>query len=256
MSNEIQFPSASGLIMYAVLRNPLGSVWNTSNNSFVTWSDADIADYALSMSEQGTSGYYTANFPSGAATPDEYPVAVYRQLGVAPAIGDVLLGTGAVDIATEFNPTELLQIIHGCTGTVWIVDPVNGNDSTGNGSWTSPFKTPLPTASGGTHAASAGDTVLICGQSCDLGSSSYVMVAGVTLAGMGMMATTIKSSLGGSGGGDCVAPASNCTIRDLTVQSTLTAASNAYAYPIGNGTSPHFSQLKFASDIARRPCAL
>ena len=140
------------------------------------------------------------------------------------ANGDVSAKLGAVAQAM------VLQLTRAIKGTVWIVDPVSGNDSNA-GTWASPFATPIPTGNGQSHAASSGDLVFICGATCALGSSRYVMNAGVTLAGMGMMATTITSSFQG----EIIRVASNCTIRDLTVQATASGVA-VFAEPISNQT--------------------
>lgn len=237
--------------------------WNTNTNAGQT---GDVANHTLRLVKNGTSaaptnaasevdainapGVYSLTITSSEATNDIVtlagksstanvsiiPVTVtFEQLptlspgtasGGLPTLdanGDISAKWGAAAQAMA------LQITRGVKGTVWIVDPVNGNDSNA-GTWASPFATPLPTASGGTHPASAGDVVLICGGTCSLGSSRYIMVAGVTLAGMGKEATTITSSILNA---EIVKVASNCTVRDLSIKSTLAASANNFNYPIG-----------------------
>lgn len=78
----------SGATVYAVLRNRLnGQVWNTSTPAFETYNEAHWAQYAIALTEQTSSGYYTANAPSGVSG---YLVsaAFYQQAGGSPATSD------------------------------------------------------------------------------------------------------------------------------------------------------------------------
>jgi len=94
MSNEIRGVSASGTL-YARIMNRAGLWWNGS--SFEAYSAGNYANYDVSMTEQGDSGVYVADFPSGITTGGTYEYFVHRQSGGSPAEADVVTGTGTVD---------------------------------------------------------------------------------------------------------------------------------------------------------------
>lgn len=105
MSQEIQYPhTAAAATLYAVVRNAAGSVWNGA--AFVSYATADIDDYAIAMTEQGTaSQYYTATFP--AAARGIYHVTIYLQGGGSPAEGDTRLDSFTLEwdgSAVQFTP--------------------------------------------------------------------------------------------------------------------------------------------------------
>lgn len=63
MAGIISHSGQSGLTTYAVIRNSSGEVWNGS--TFETFTAANWSTYDVSLVEQGNSGYYKGNFPSG-----------------------------------------------------------------------------------------------------------------------------------------------------------------------------------------------
>ena len=64
MAKEIQVISANGDTLYAVIFNSAGNVYSVSGDIFEAWNNANILQYAISMSEQGSSGIFMANFPT------------------------------------------------------------------------------------------------------------------------------------------------------------------------------------------------
>lgn len=84
MADQIQVQhSASGANLYALVRNSEGLVWDGAD--FVPYATADLATYALAMTEQGVaSAFYTCDFPI-------VPVGLYTVtvfVGASPAEGD------------------------------------------------------------------------------------------------------------------------------------------------------------------------
>lgn len=98
----------TGDTLYALVRNSAGQIWQTTTTTFVNYVTANLANYAISLTEQGTaSRYYTANFP--AAVEGTYAVVVYKQLGGSPAETDLLTDSGNVEW-TGTNIIPLAQI--------------------------------------------------------------------------------------------------------------------------------------------------
>ena len=99
MSSELQIADInSAWTVYAIIRRiNNGKVWQTTNSTFVTYVTANIANYDIALTVQGTnSGFAVADFPS-AITAGIYSVAIYRQLGGSPAEGDEYLGGGNIE---------------------------------------------------------------------------------------------------------------------------------------------------------------
>jgi hypothetical protein len=148
MANEIQLPhpqNQTAKNLYALVRNVAdGQVYaGATAETYVT---ANLATYAIGLTEQGTaSRFYAADFPA-IVTPGIYSIAVYERAGGAPAEGDRLLGFGeahwngaelvpASGLA-EAEPAELdfgtRDVYAGCTEdlpfSVYLFDN-NGTDS-------------------------------------------------------------------------------------------------------------------------------
>lgn len=96
MAGEIQLKHAlSGKALYALVRNAVGKVWQTTSSTFVTYVTANIANYTIAMTEQGSaSRFYVGDFPAAAA--GGYGVAVMEQSGGSPAEADSAVGAGNI----------------------------------------------------------------------------------------------------------------------------------------------------------------
>lgn len=94
MAREIRGVSTSGTL-YARIMNSAGYWWNGS--TFEAYTAANYGNYDLAMTEQGNSGVYVADFPSGITTSGSYEYFVHRQAGASPAEGDVVVTSGKVD---------------------------------------------------------------------------------------------------------------------------------------------------------------
>jgi hypothetical protein len=93
MAGELQVTNTTGTNMYALIRNENGLIWNGS--TFVSYVTANLATYAVTLTEQGTaSGYYIGTFPT--VTLGLYNVVAYQRAGGSPAEGDTVKGAATV----------------------------------------------------------------------------------------------------------------------------------------------------------------
>lgn len=105
MASEIQVAHLTAKTVYALVRNATGSVWQTTTSTFVAYATADLANYDIALTEQGTaSALYAGTFPAAAA--GTYSVTAYERAGGAPAEGDLLIAGGNV----EWSGTVLLPL--------------------------------------------------------------------------------------------------------------------------------------------------
>lgn len=95
MSNELVGASGSGLTLYGNIINVSGERWNGS--AFETYSSANYTNYAVTMTEDGSSGIYLGDFPTTITTGGHYQLIYYRAGGGTPAEGDAIVGTGEID---------------------------------------------------------------------------------------------------------------------------------------------------------------
>jgi hypothetical protein len=79
MANEIQTQTTTGSAVYCVIRNSAALVWNST--AFVTFADGSWSTYEVPLTEQGTSGFFTANFPALITTADTYSVELWSGTG-------------------------------------------------------------------------------------------------------------------------------------------------------------------------------
>lgn len=101
MANEIQIsrPDLAGSTLYALRRNAAGAVWNGS--AFVAYATADLATYAIALTQQGTaSGYFVGDAPVPGVPGS---VVVMVRAGGSPAEGDLQAGTGDVDVPVSVS---------------------------------------------------------------------------------------------------------------------------------------------------------
>lgn len=99
-ASEIQAAAPTGRSVYAVIvsQSPgptLGQAWHGT-----TWeavSNSGWAGDAVPLVEQGTTGLYLGDFPAAITGAGRYLVIVYNRQGAAPAAGDALLGSSALE---------------------------------------------------------------------------------------------------------------------------------------------------------------
>lgn len=95
MANEFRPHYVTGRTLYAVLiRAGDGKVWNGA-----TWESLAAANwgtYAVTLTEQSTTGYYYGSMPAGQAA-GLYDVSYFLRAGGSPATADALVGTQSLD---------------------------------------------------------------------------------------------------------------------------------------------------------------
>lgn len=96
MSSEIQASYAAGRTVYAQIRNRVGLIWSTSGGvgGFEGYLSANVADYAISMGQQGSaSAYYVGNWPT-AMPAGVYNVVAKEQITASPLESDPTFAQG------------------------------------------------------------------------------------------------------------------------------------------------------------------
>lgn len=93
MANELSVSYTGSNAVYAIIRRTADStVWNPGASAFVSWNDANIADYDIPMTDREGS-LYSATFPSSITTMVEYRIFYYARAVATPSITDILLGS-------------------------------------------------------------------------------------------------------------------------------------------------------------------
>lgn len=87
MANELQYQGTSGETIYAIVRDVQARVWDGVGQQFVTYSSANFSRYPISLTEQGTSGFFVGNFPASAPT-GQYTATYSLRVGASPAETD------------------------------------------------------------------------------------------------------------------------------------------------------------------------
>lgn len=96
--------TATGATLYAIIRDSLGDVWDTTTTTFVTYTTADLANYAILLAEQGTaSRYYRCDIPG--TNPGYLHATIYEMAGGTPAEGDLLVDNQVVEWNTSYRLT-------------------------------------------------------------------------------------------------------------------------------------------------------
>ena len=84
--NELSHKAATGLTFYAVILDGTTQAWNGS--AFETLANANWTTYDVAMTEEDTTGVYSAVFPAGITTIAGYSILVFQQAGGSPASTD------------------------------------------------------------------------------------------------------------------------------------------------------------------------
>ena len=93
MANEIQVDCASGLTLYAVIRDRAGRVWHPAAQALEDWGTGGhtAADYAITLMDKSGSHYvgdFGETVPAG-----DYATQVFVQSGPTPADTDDLIAS-------------------------------------------------------------------------------------------------------------------------------------------------------------------
>ncbi|GAG04242.1 unnamed protein product [marine sediment metagenome] len=94
MAGEIQSQHTSGKTVYAIVYSSVGEVYDTTNDIFEIWTDIGLPDYVISLTELGSSGFYTGDFP--VVNSGIYSVVAKEQIGGSAANSDILVGAGDI----------------------------------------------------------------------------------------------------------------------------------------------------------------
>lgn len=94
MAGIITTSGQSNLSVYAFIRDNTGAIWNGS--TFVAFNVSNWATYALSMTEQTSSGFYSVAFPS-AISQGRYYLTIHAVISGSAAAGDDVIGQGSVN---------------------------------------------------------------------------------------------------------------------------------------------------------------
>ena len=111
--SKIKAASLTGLTLYANIINSAGLRWNGS--IFDAFNVGRYDTYDIALTEDGTSGIFTADFPSSIVA-GNYDVFFYRQAGASPTIGDIVVGSariswdGSEEIADVSTETSVPKI--------------------------------------------------------------------------------------------------------------------------------------------------
>lgn len=106
--NPIETAYQSGAILYAVIHNKDGTVWNNTNSAFESYNQSNWEQYAVPLTEQTNSGYYRAAFP--VAIGDELTTeCIYSQVGGSPNISDAQPGPAGIGQA---QGVDIAAVVH------------------------------------------------------------------------------------------------------------------------------------------------
>ena len=129
MANEIVIHYLTGETVYAHLFNSIGQVWNGA--AFEAPQDANWVDYALAMTEAGTTGYYRGSMPAVDAGAYSFVVfveeAIFILFGGAGGgtIDDVSIGQSSIqwDGSAEIPLSDLATAVALATAQADLDDP-------------------------------------------------------------------------------------------------------------------------------------
>ncbi len=106
MAAEVKTRYFTGNNLYFIVVKSDGTIWNGS--SFVSINVSNWTTYAVTMTEQSTSGLYYGTFPTGITVAADYTLFVMIRTGASPATSDVTFkeGTLSWDGDSELGSTE------------------------------------------------------------------------------------------------------------------------------------------------------
>jgi len=115
MANEIWHSYDEAYTLYALIwRQTDDKVYDAvaAADTFDTYTDADIDDYDIPLTNHVDSDYHSVDFPADISA-GIYRVQVFHQIGAIDADVDVAVGQGEIywDGTAEMNPTTLDTLI-------------------------------------------------------------------------------------------------------------------------------------------------
>lgn len=106
MANEVRVPpnpdkAPSGSTAYFTIRNASGQIWNTAGAAFETYNAANIADYDIALTEQGSGGFRVGSLPAAViALGGDVEIVAHVRAGATPAESDVPFAQGTIYVDT------------------------------------------------------------------------------------------------------------------------------------------------------------
>lgn len=96
MAGELESigPGTASTVYCLIFQTSTGKIWN--GTAFETYTNANYANYPVSLTEQGSSNIYIGNFPA-AIPAGTYGVVVVKQLAGSPAQTDQKIGNGNIE---------------------------------------------------------------------------------------------------------------------------------------------------------------
>lgn len=108
MAGELQYSFSAGKTAYALIRNRIGQIWNTSGGTgaFEAYQTSVYSSYAISVVEQGTaSAFYVGNAPAA------LPAGTYGITGKQQIAGSVAESDPTVAVGNfEWNGTVAIPL--------------------------------------------------------------------------------------------------------------------------------------------------
>lgn len=117
MAGELRCGSSPSLTIKAKILNSAGRVWNGS--SFETYDASNVANYGVSLTEQGSSGVYVGDFPIAITTAGHYEYFCYSLQGGTLAESDPIQSSGSVDWDGSAATTPAAAIANALSGSDW-----------------------------------------------------------------------------------------------------------------------------------------
>lgn len=119
MAGELRIASVSGLTVYAAILNPSSRIWNGS--SFEVYASGNYPNYDIAITELGSSGVYSGDFPPAITDAAHYEVFYFIQEAAAPTEGDRILGTSSLDWDGTEEDADSGSIVAGAmSGSEWL----------------------------------------------------------------------------------------------------------------------------------------
>jgi hypothetical protein len=142
MSKELKTTFTSGSAIYALIVSAAGQLWRTDTLVFENPLTANWTNYAITITEQSTTGIYEGDFPTAIVTAGTYYVLFRQRAGASPASTDLPSGMFGGTIywsgTAELSPVSTAGPGSG-NGPIAINQNTGGTDnlryvdSTGNG---------------------------------------------------------------------------------------------------------------------------
>jgi hypothetical protein len=122
MAGEIQFDAPTGINCYVLIRTaggPTGAfIYSPVDSDFLMYQSGNYLDYSsIAATEQGTSGYYTADMPTtfGIVIGGVYEIVAKRRVSGTPAETDPTIAVGEL----QWDGTSAVLPLSGVITGVW-----------------------------------------------------------------------------------------------------------------------------------------